>query len=385
MSDTGKDTETHRRIDLPVYPKAFVANAQLKREPNQVFVAMPFKGAHTDYLWEIIISVCKIHGFEARRGDTTVYPNPVVADILEELERAEIIIADLTDLNPNVLYELGIAHVRCDAVLLLCQKGQALPFNLAALRCLFFGNLEPLSDERGLFAKILGDTLNILRQKDKPTVLTSPVERTKLIVEDLRTLGDMPDEDLRSQIVCFSGYLSSFAIGSDEPFQPDEDQYHQLLIEERDELRRLASRGCRIKCIVGPPNSEYWKPYNLGNTKRRLKYLIKFLNSDDPALASIEWAISSIQQKNQFIIGTISCSEGYKKGHETGFGLTCRKTSRSAILYEAKLYEILFEEFMEQTLLEYGEVGAGGHIKALRYATMRALSNSLEYCNSLKL
>lgn len=64
--NTHKGTETNRRIDLPVYPKAFVANAQLKREPNRVFVAMPFEACHADDLWEIVTSVCKIHGFEAR-------------------------------------------------------------------------------------------------------------------------------------------------------------------------------------------------------------------------------------------------------------------------------------------------------------------------------
>ena len=99
---------------------------------------MPFKEDHTEMLWEIIHNDCKILDLKACRADSADHPNPIVADILYEIGRAEIIIADLTESNENVLYELGIAHVRCDSVILVCQKDQALPFDLAHLSCIFY-------------------------------------------------------------------------------------------------------------------------------------------------------------------------------------------------------------------------------------------------------
>jgi hypothetical protein len=59
-------------------------------------------------------------------------------DVLAELERAQVVIADLTGLNPNVLYELGIAHARCESVVLLAPRNERLPFDLASLRCHFY-------------------------------------------------------------------------------------------------------------------------------------------------------------------------------------------------------------------------------------------------------
>ena len=73
-----------------------------------------------------------------RRGDMPLLPNSIIADVVEEIETAEIIIADLTGLNANVMYELGMAHARCQAVILLCRRGQTLPFDLASIRCIFY-------------------------------------------------------------------------------------------------------------------------------------------------------------------------------------------------------------------------------------------------------
>ena len=85
-----------RRIDLPQYPKAFVAAARLAKERDRVFVAMPFEDEHPRILWRVIQGVCNIRGLNLRRADSSSYPDLIVADILEEIERAEIVVADLT-------------------------------------------------------------------------------------------------------------------------------------------------------------------------------------------------------------------------------------------------------------------------------------------------
>jgi hypothetical protein len=47
---------------------------------------------------------------------------------------ADLVVADLTDGNPNVYYELGLAHALRKRVILLTQEAAALPFDLRAYR-----------------------------------------------------------------------------------------------------------------------------------------------------------------------------------------------------------------------------------------------------------
>lgn len=375
MTDT--NSLHKRRIYLPIYPKAFIALARFPRERDRVFVAMPFEAKHSDSLWNVVQGVCKIRELNARRADSSVYPNPIVADILEELEKAEIVIADLTGLTPNVLYELGIAHVRCDSVVLLCQEGQKLPFDLAFIRCIFYD----LSTEKGRvnLAERLGKTIDELRIVGPPVVIDSPLERTKLIIRDLQELTTLPDDDLVKETVWFSGSFSSFAISSEEPFLPAEAEYHCALISERDTLLTIARRGCRIKCIITPPNPDNFRPATAYYARRRIEHLLKFLESGDKALKNIEWAVSPFAQKNFYIMGRISCFEGYKKGIERGYALAIRQTGGDAITANVSLYEVLFDWLATDTLTSYGKSGKGGRQEALRQATINCLRKSLKF------
>ena len=54
---------------------------------------MPFEASHSKTLWKLLQSICEIHEFNPRRGDAQA-SHSVVADVLEELESAEIVIAD---------------------------------------------------------------------------------------------------------------------------------------------------------------------------------------------------------------------------------------------------------------------------------------------------
>jgi hypothetical protein len=71
-----------------------------------------------------------------RRADDISRGGYVMKDILRGFSEAEFIIADLTDLNPDVFYELGIAHMckNDDDVILIAEKNQKVPFDLQQFR-----------------------------------------------------------------------------------------------------------------------------------------------------------------------------------------------------------------------------------------------------------
>lgn len=54
----------------------------------------------------------------------------MVRKILKDLKESYIVIAILTDKNPNVFYELGIRHTQSIRTIMLCQKSQKIPFDL---------------------------------------------------------------------------------------------------------------------------------------------------------------------------------------------------------------------------------------------------------------
>ena len=382
MSSIVEGTSELRRLDLPRYPKAFITAARLNKERDRVFVLMPFEAPHSDLLWRILHGVAEIHGLNMRRVDDRAEPAPIVSDILEEIERAEIIIADLTGLNPNVLYELGVAHVRCNSVILLCQERQALPFDLADIRCIFC-DLHTHTGQLQL-ADRLTKTLIALRSVGPPTIITSSLERTKAIVNDLQTLGQLCDEELSKECVWFSGSLSAIAIDENEPFDPVEHDYHRTLLEEREALLSLAQCGCPVRCIITPPTSPL-VVHRLDVMTHRLRCLLRFLESKDTALENVEFVVSPFRQKSLYIIGHISCLEGYKKGIQRGFGLNLRQTDLNAIRGSISLYEVLFNhlETYTRSLLEHGS-RVEDRRTALRFATIACVRQSLELCQSLE-
>jgi hypothetical protein len=91
--------------------------------------------------------------FSCTRADDVFGGRHIIEDILKGIGRAEVIIADVSAKNPNVFYELGIAHMVKDMnnVIILTQSMEDVPFDLRHLRCLIYtqspGGLKKLRGE----------------------------------------------------------------------------------------------------------------------------------------------------------------------------------------------------------------------------------------------
>jgi len=68
--------------------------------------------------------------YQCRRSVAT--RGNIVASILEELNDAYVVLADLTDHNVNVFYELGVRHSLKDRTILIAQRKDDIPFDLRA-------------------------------------------------------------------------------------------------------------------------------------------------------------------------------------------------------------------------------------------------------------
>lgn len=106
------------------------------RDMSKCFVMMPIKKGFDEVYDHIIKPLLADIGINAVRGDEIFSSNPIIEDIWREIQSAGWIIADLTERNPNVLYELGLAHGINRDVILLTQKINDVPFDLQHWRCI---------------------------------------------------------------------------------------------------------------------------------------------------------------------------------------------------------------------------------------------------------
>jgi len=112
------------------------------------FVLMPFREAECPQrLYFEVIKPLLVEelGVECYRVDEDSLPDRIDNKIYTYMVRSEFLIAELSSLNPNVMYELGLAHALNKRCILLTQKEpQALPFDVSHI------SVEPYTDDDSL-------------------------------------------------------------------------------------------------------------------------------------------------------------------------------------------------------------------------------------------
>lgn len=101
---------------------------------DNCFVLMPFNSKLTSYYKRIIAPAVRKCNLQPIRADEVYGTKAIVADIFAQIISAKILIADLTGRNPNVAYELGVAHALRKPVVIITQDVGDVPFDLRHLR-----------------------------------------------------------------------------------------------------------------------------------------------------------------------------------------------------------------------------------------------------------
>lgn len=91
-----------------------------------------------DVLRFIIEPAMQKYGIEAVRSDHIYEAGDISDQMFREIFTADICIAILTDLNPNVFYELAVAQCAARPLIILMEVGQTLPFDIKDLRIIYY-------------------------------------------------------------------------------------------------------------------------------------------------------------------------------------------------------------------------------------------------------
>ena len=129
------------------------------------------------------VAVC---GYTAVRADEIDKPGIITSQVIQRVVNDPLVIADLTERNPNVFYELAIRHALRKPLVQLIKKGERIPFDVAGTRTIQIDHhdLDSVANaKREIVAQIraleedpsdletpisVSLDLQILRQSEKP-------------------------------------------------------------------------------------------------------------------------------------------------------------------------------------------------------------------------
>lgn len=91
-----------------------------------------------DWLEVIVEPVCRSMGIAFERADRITAPGRINDQVAKRLLTSDLVIADLTGLNPNVMFEVGVRYGLGLPIIQMASLGTVLPFDLMDMRTHFY-------------------------------------------------------------------------------------------------------------------------------------------------------------------------------------------------------------------------------------------------------
>lgn len=117
-----------------------------KKEPPRIFVVMPFADEFVDVYVLGIREVAERLGFAVQRADDIEHNSNILEVIQMQIRQCDVVVADMTGRNANVFYEIGYALALNRQTILICRKGEAIPFDLQALNHISYSSIVDLKE-----------------------------------------------------------------------------------------------------------------------------------------------------------------------------------------------------------------------------------------------
>lgn len=126
-------------------------------DKKEVFVLTSFMEEHRETYFTIK-NTCNELGLNCSKSDENFIEGDILRHILKKIVQSRIIVANVDGRNPNVFYELGIAHALGKPTIIVAKNKNKIPFDLTTKNIIFYQNTEEL--QRGLLIEINKYLLN---------------------------------------------------------------------------------------------------------------------------------------------------------------------------------------------------------------------------------
>jgi len=167
---------------------------------------------HADWLLEYIIqpAMQAFPDFVTKRADQIAVPGMIDAQIINALLTAELVIADLSTLNPNAFYEIGIRHMAQKPIIHMQLADEQTPFDVNLYRAIKYSRLRTrdVATARAALSEQLSAVLANDYQVD------NPITRTRGTVK-LQEEATSSQRVLMEQIKSLDARLATMERGTD--------------------------------------------------------------------------------------------------------------------------------------------------------------------------
>jgi hypothetical protein len=134
---------------------------------DSCFVVMPFAGAVGAYYQHIYEPAIKKAGLRPVRADADIFGTGKIMDqIWSGINAAKVLVAELTTRNPNVFYELGLAHALNKPVVLISSNEGDVPFDLQHIRVIYYDVNDPFWGQR-LIDKVAENIVSAVKNPEE--------------------------------------------------------------------------------------------------------------------------------------------------------------------------------------------------------------------------
>lgn len=103
------------------------------------FVLMPFDESFDDVYQLGIRAACEEVNVFCQRVDEQIFQETILERIISQIRLADILIAEMTDRNPNVFFEVGFAQALRKRIILVTQDSADIPFDLRSFPHVIYG------------------------------------------------------------------------------------------------------------------------------------------------------------------------------------------------------------------------------------------------------
>src|SRR5258707_10678352 len=241
------------------------------KEREICFTIMPFGGWLDEYYETIYCPAIEGAGLAPHRADDLFRPGTIVTDIWDYTKRAKLLLADLTGKNPNVFYELGLAHALKKPAILVAESMDDIPFDLRALRIIIYDKNAPT------WGKILRDKVeNAIEEVKKApagALLPAFLEVSRSAPQPAVSAREKELLQIRQDL----DRLRREVLTSTKPEESSVSRSEIGPREAREHIANLVRAGCSDTEIVeqlqplGPPPSWILEEIQRLKPRRRLK------------------------------------------------------------------------------------------------------------------
>ena len=325
----------------------------------KVFVIMPFDSELDDVYLYLIKAPLEKNGHTVSRADDVATHQSILRGIVQNISEADLVVADLTARNPNVYYELGIAHTLKKNTIQIVQDLEDVPFDLRShavfVYSLKYREAQQLSEE----------VLSLMqRASSGDFVFSNPVTESlgrdsveiSLSLDTQRESEEESDDYDESEMGMLDG-----VVAAEESVKVIEELGLEIATQFQNLSGKIQSHANKINELNASPNQ---KGYN----SKRLQVVRKFATDLDEFSENIKDTIPKMHDSWETVDQGLGIFFSYNQ--------ITNDVEREAIQELDKVIKITRGGLKENRAVFQTFRDSQDKLRGLSRATDRALSNS---------